>query len=86
MKINVAILDGDSNYLNKLVAAITARYADKVETYSFTDAAMAQRQLEDLHVHIFLANPDTMWEPAELPDGIRFAYLVDAQNVRNFKG
>lgn len=42
MKIKLAILENDVNYLNRIVVAFNTRYADKLEIYSFTkyDAAI----------------------------------------------
>ena len=36
MKIKLALLDNDANYLNRLVVAFNTKYSDKFEIYSFT--------------------------------------------------
>lgn len=36
MKIKLALLDNDQNYLNRIVSVFNIRYADKLEIYSFT--------------------------------------------------
>ena len=36
MKIKLALLDSDQNYLNRIVTAFNIKYADKLEIYSFT--------------------------------------------------
>ena len=43
MKIKLALLDSDQNYLNRIVTAFNIKYADKLEIYSFTklESAMA---------------------------------------------
>ena len=36
MKIKVALLDKDKEYLNRLTGVFNTKYADKLEVYSFT--------------------------------------------------
>ena len=36
MKIKLALLDSDVNYLNRIVNAFNTKYAEKFEIYSFT--------------------------------------------------
>ena len=47
MKIKLALLDSDQNYLNRIVTAFNIKYADKLEIYSFTklESAMAEMGL-----------------------------------------
>ena len=49
MKIKLALLDSDQNYLNRIVTAFNIKYADKLEIYSFTklESAMAALEAED---------------------------------------
>ncbi len=37
MKIKVALLDKDKEYLDRLKGVFNTKYADKLEVYSFTD-------------------------------------------------
>ena len=37
MKLKVAILDNDINYLDRLTSTFNSKYADKLEVYSFTE-------------------------------------------------
>ena len=37
MKIKLAILEQDTNYLQRLVSTIEVRYAEKLEIYSYRD-------------------------------------------------
>lgn len=37
MKIKVALLDKDKEYLDRLTGVFNTKYADKLEVYSFTD-------------------------------------------------
>ena len=45
MKIKLAILDSDRNYLEKMHAAFIRRYSDKLEIYLFTSAFSALESL-----------------------------------------
>lgn len=37
MRIRLAVLDSDKNYLSRLSTVFMNKYADKIEFYSFTD-------------------------------------------------
>jgi len=41
MKIRIAILEQDKNYLQRLLSAFETKYEDKIEMYSFTDEKLA---------------------------------------------
>lgn len=37
MRVRLAILDGDKNYLNRIVSVFTTKYADSLQVYSYSD-------------------------------------------------
>lgn len=43
MKIKVALLDKDKEYLDRLTGVFNTKYADKLEVYSFTDEKKRNR-------------------------------------------
>lgn len=37
MKIKLAIIEKDKNYLNRIISVFNTKYSDKFEIYSFTE-------------------------------------------------
>lgn len=86
MIIRLAILEHDSNYLNKIVAVFNARYADKFEIYSFTEKNLALSVIEKERIDIFVADEKTEFEEHEIPRNCAFAYLTDRPDVEAING
>ena len=53
MKIKVGLLDQDTNYLKRMTIALTSRFADKVEVYSFTMPDVAIEEANDRKLDVF---------------------------------
>lgn len=81
MKIKLAILDRDSNYLRRVVGAFGSYYAEKLEVYSFTDAEAALAALTPNRIQVFLAAYDAAPDLKRIPEGCGFAYLVEMTGV-----
>lgn len=81
MKIKLAILEKDKNYLSRLVSAFGTKYADKFEIYSFTDPAVAVSYLESARIDMLLASDAFEINAAQLPTRCAFAYLVDSMGI-----
>jgi hypothetical protein len=82
----LALLDGDENYLARLASALSGRYPDKLELYSFTDAAAALDALESSRINVFLADSASDIDAGRLPGRCGFAYFVDSPDVASCKG
>ena len=52
MKIRLAILDNDPDYLSKIVSALNAKFSDKLEVYSFTDKDLAMSVLKKERIQL----------------------------------
>ncbi|MDR2421582.1 MAG: chromosome partitioning protein ParA [Oscillospiraceae bacterium] len=85
MKIKLALLDGDGNYLSRLASALTGRYPDKLELYSFTDAAAALAALESSRIDVFIADSAFDIDAGRLPGGCGFAYFVGSADIASYK-
>ena len=85
MKIKLAILDSDINFLNKLVSSFNIKYYDKLEVYSFTDKEIAISTLKTNRIDVMLANISFDVDVDSLPKGLAFAYLIDSIDVENIK-
>lgn len=84
MKIKLAILDRDSNYLRRVVGAFSLYYADRLEVYSFTDTETALSALTSSRIQVFLAAHDAAPDLKRIPEGCGFAYLVEMTGVDMF--
>lgn len=85
MKIKLAILEKDKNYLARIVSAFGARYADKLEIYSFTDPEVALSTLNTAKIDILLAGDTFEIDPHRLPNRCALAYLVDSMGIESIR-
>lgn len=81
MKIKLALLDNDQNYLNRIVSVFNIRYADKLEIYSFTRIESALSALESTRIDIFVSSVAFDVNTAALPKRCGFAYFVDSADI-----
>lgn len=81
MKIKLALLDSDQNYLNRIVSAFNIKYADKLEIYSFTKTENAIPALESSRIDVLVASDAFEIDVAALPKRCGFAYFVDSPDV-----
>lgn len=86
MKIRLGLLDRDAVYLNRLSTTFSAKYADKVEVYAFTDANTAMEMATAAEIAVFLADPGFEIDPGQLPEKCGFAYLVPSAGVDAVNG
>ena len=66
MKIKLALLDSDQNYLNRIVTAFNIKYADKLEIYSFTKLESAMAALEPSRSDVLVASDAATFAQAVL--------------------
>lgn len=81
MKIKLAILEKDQNYLNRIVTVFNNKYADKLEIYSFTDQDIAMKQLGAANIDVLAASENFIIDKEKLPKRCGFAYLVESNNI-----
>ena len=84
MKIKLALLDRDQNYLTRIVSVFNTKYYDKFEVYSFTDLTMAVSALESSRIDLLVASESFDVDVSSLPKRCGFAYLVDSPDVEIF--
>ena len=85
MKIKVAILEHDENYLNRIVSSFNMKYNDKIEIYSFTNKEIALETIKSNRIDVFLANFVFDIDFTSLNKNLAFAYLVDSMDVDTVK-
>ena len=81
MKIKLAILDKDQNYLNRIVNVFETKYADKLQLYSFTDCDVAFATVQNEKIDVMLASDFFAVDLERLPKRCAFAFLVDSADV-----
>ena len=84
MKIKLAILGKDENYIKRLIASFNAKYSDKIEIYSFTDEDIAFSVLDNKRIDVFLASERFKIDTSKIPKRCGFAYFVDASDIESF--
>ena len=81
MKIKLAILESDPNYLKRVVPVFNNKYANELEVYSFTDVDAAKDCLTEKGIDVFLANNTFKIDFSEIPPKCGFAYLVESLDI-----
>ena len=71
MKIKLALLDSDQNYLNRIVTAFNIKYADKLEIYSFTKLESAMAALEPSRIDVLVASDTFVVESS-----VNFSFIL----------
>lgn len=85
MRIKVALLDDDKNYLNRLSSVFSNNFSDKLEIYSFSNAEVAVSELSKNKINVFLASETFDIDVDSLPSGCGFAYFVSATGVETLR-
>lgn len=83
MRIKLAILEKDDNYLRRLVTAFNTKYADKFEIYSFTNYQIAIASIKESKIDVLLANDVFDVDFNDIPERCAFAYLVDSVDIQS---
>ena len=66
MKLKVAILDNDINYLDRLTSTFNSKYADKLEVYSFTEKEKVIETLKKVRMDVLGGISDESAPAAEM--------------------
>lgn len=85
MKIKLALLDQDQNYLNRIVSAFSIKYADKFEIYSFTSCETAIAIIDKARIDVLVASDAFDLDLSLLPKRCGFAYFVNSPDVDTYK-
>jgi cellulose biosynthesis protein BcsQ len=86
MKIKLALLDADKAYTDRLMSALTNRYSDKLELYSFTELETALDGVESARINVFIADSAFDIDVKRLPRHCGFAYFVEAATIETYRG
>ena len=75
MKIKLAILDSDVNYLSRLTSAFESKYAEKLEVYFFTNKEIAISSLQENRIDMLVASEFFEIDQSKIPNRCGFAYF-----------
>lgn len=81
MKIKLAIIEKDKNYLNRIISVFNTKYSDKFEIYSFTEIEVAFETLEHSKVDIVLVDEQYEIDFDKISKRCGFAYLTDSMGA-----
>ena len=84
MKIKLAILDSDRNYLEKMGAAFLRRYSDEIEIYRFTSGFAALDALSKSKIDVFLLDKALDFPVDKIPAECMYAYLSDVPDIERY--
>ena len=85
MRIKLAILENDHNYLNRIVSVFSTKYAYRLVIFSFTDLNMALETLEEAKIDVLIADDSFDVDVSLLPKRCSFAYFVDSADINSIK-
>ncbi len=86
MKIKIALLERDANYLKRLVMAFSSKYSDKLEIHSFTKKENALDSLESDKIDILISSDAFTVDEKEIPSRCGLAYFVDSMGIEMVRG
>lgn len=85
MKIKLALLEKDNNYLNRIVTMFNVRYAEKLEIYSFTDEHAALQTISTTQIDVLIASDQFDIDASALPVRCSLAYFVESNSIETVK-
>ena len=85
MKIKLAILESDVDFLKNYSIALSSRFSDKLEVYTFSNLENAMSALATSRIDVFLAGDNFEIDTSNIPEECGFAYLVDSNDIKSFK-
>ena len=86
IRIKLAILENDTNYINRIVSVFNSRFTDKLEVFTFTDKDAALESLAENRINVFLSTEQIKIATKELPDRCAFAYLSESNSIDSIYG
>ena len=86
MKIKLAVLEKDINYLKRINDTFENRYTDNVHIFRFTDKEIALKSIEENKIDVLFAYEEFDIEEDEIPKRCGFAYLSDSNDKLEVKG
>lgn len=86
MKIKLAILEKDVNYLKRIAGVFESKYSENIQSFIFTDEKLAMAGVVENKIDVFIANEDFDIDTDKLPKRCGFAYICDTNDIVELKG
>ncbi|MCR5635787.1 MAG: AAA family ATPase [Clostridiales bacterium] len=85
MKIKLAILEHDKNYLSRVITAFNNRFADKLQVYSFTKAdEVTYSTIKDVKIDVLISSDHFDIDFSQIPKACAFAYFVESPGIEQY--
>ena len=86
MRIKLAIVVSDKNYLSRLSSTLDTIYADKLETYYFSDFEIALNHFRNgVRFDVLLADTDFEIDHNNFSSKVAFAYFSDSNDIETYR-
>lgn len=86
MRIKLAIVDQDENYVRRLVNNLQINYSDKIEPYYFSSFSYFTDFISENILHVVLFSEELEIEQSMLSDRMSSAFLVSSKNIEEVNG
>lgn len=81
MRINIAVLDEDKNYVSRLVSSLQKNYAKEISIKTFSDEELFVSELLNQYFHIALLSQDYLRIKDRIPEKTVMAILVKDSEI-----
>lgn len=81
MKIRVALIDNDINYLEKIVELLNAKYNGKFVFYTYTSEELAKDDLKYKKIDVLLVNGLIDINETQYNQKFEIGYLVETRGI-----
>ena len=86
MRIRLGILDGQSDYAERLVAYFNLHYAGELEVCVFRTAEEMEHLLKTRQLDVLLADSALLPETYAFPETLAAAYFADSRDIETIRG
>lgn len=85
MKIKVSIVESDKNYLERIIDAISVKYADKLDVYAYTSLEELKND-EKEYADVYLISDRYVFERREFSEKSILIYFVESKVIERVRG
>lgn len=86
MKLKVAVLSQDANYLNRLLKNFQLKYTDQINMYVFSDIETFYQSLKSVYVDVLLVESTLKVDMDKVAESIAVGYLCDRMDIEEING
>lgn len=82
LRIKLAVVDCDQNYLNRLSAAFGSMFADKLEVHYFTDFSIVKNEMQTgMQIDVLLVDAGMNIDLSDVPEKCAAAYFCESNDI-----